>query len=116
MIESGFLAGLDNKHYARYYEWGRKYLFLKYAYRVAWGLSAVAWMFQLRYHDLRYLQGAMLLVALCLTLWWGLLKCPKCGERFYTGSSKGKCDNCSLSLVELSAIGKGTTSSRAVKS
>jgi hypothetical protein len=114
MIDSNSLAGIHNKQHARYYEWWRKYLLLKYAYRIAWGLSLIPGILQLRYHDLKYLQGSLLLVAFCLTLWWGLLKCPKCGERFYTGSSKGKCHNCGLSLVELSAIGKGTTLSRAV--
>jgi hypothetical protein len=102
MIDSNSLAGIHNKQHARYYEWWRKYLLLKYAYRIAWGLSLIPGILQLRYHDLKYLQGSLLLVAFCLTL------------RFYTGSSKGKCHNCGLSLVELSAIGKGTTLSRAV--
>jgi hypothetical protein len=106
VIESGFLAGIDNKQRTRYCRWWRKYLLLKYACRVAWGLLLIAQILQLRYHDLTYLLGMLYLVALGLVLSFGLLDCPRCGERFYTVSSRNECRNCGLRLTELSAIGK----------
>jgi hypothetical protein len=106
VIESGFHAGLDDRLRTRYYKWWRKYLILKYAYRIAFGLPLVDWILQLRYHDLKYLQGPLWLAACGLVLSFGLLDCPRCGERFYTASSRNECRNCGLRLTELSSIGE----------
>jgi hypothetical protein len=106
VTESGFPVGLENEGRTHYYKWWRKYLILKYAWRVAMGLAAADWILQLRYHDLRYLQGPLWLAAFGLVLSFGLLDCPKCRERFYTVSSKNECRNCGLRLTELSAIGE----------
>jgi hypothetical protein len=106
VTEGGFPAGLHNELRTRYNRWWRKYLILEYAYQIAFGLPLVDWILQLRYHDLRYLQGPLWLVAFGLALSFGLLDCPRCRERFYTASSRNECRNCGLRLTELSAPGK----------
>jgi hypothetical protein len=109
-MESGFLAGLDEEQRVPYYKWWRKYRILKYTSRVAFGISFILWIRQLRYPGLRHLQGPLLLAAFVLAVWWGLLDCPRCGEQFSSGKIRSyfgdECQSCGLSYLQLSAIGK----------
>jgi hypothetical protein len=111
-VESGLVASLDDEQRVRYYVWWRKYLVLKYASRIAFLILLLFSILQFRFHTSaqQYLYAPLLLSAFFLTMWWGLLDCPRCGEQFSSGKLKNylgdECQYCGLSYLQLSAVGK----------
>jgi hypothetical protein len=110
VFESGFLASLDDEQRVRYYKWWRKYLFLKRANQGAFVVLLAVWILRLRYDNLKYLQAPLFLAAVAFGMWWSFLDCPRCGEQFTSGKLRAyfgeECQNCGLSYLQLSAIGK----------
>lgn len=112
----GFIASLESEQRLRYYYWWKKYIILKRVAWFAWPLMLSLWLLQLAHRPFSAIASLatrpLFFVAIVASLWWSLLECPRCGERFrawYTGDLDyfgDDCQNCGLTSSELSSIGK----------
>jgi hypothetical protein len=111
---SGFLVNLDHEQRARYYEWWRKYLFLK---RLSWiaGAFLLACVLTARWLSpvqdfARVLAKFIVLAFIALGIWPSFLDCPRCGQTFRGWDTEkyfgDECQNCGLTGRELSSIAK----------
>ena len=109
----GFIANLDHEQRVRYYVWWRKYLVLKYVSRAALVVCFACLLAPLADKSLAAVATATkpaFYVAIASGIWWGLLECPRCGQRYRWGGEADyfgdDCQNCGLTSSELSAIPK----------
>jgi hypothetical protein len=93
--------------------WWRKYLFLKRATQILFGISFLCTLLLLgrNPHSIpARAVSALVLVSFGSALWWNFLDCPRCGENFRSWSNRwalgDECQNCGLTYRELSSIAK----------
>ena len=113
MRHSG-LGALRPEDRARYYSWWKKYVLLRRATGIAFVLFVASQL--LRLADKPLAAFAPLALAPCLVvvvisgIWWAVLECPRCGERFrawYGGEADyfgDECQSCGLTGAQLSSI------------
>jgi hypothetical protein len=116
-VRIGFVANLDHGERVRYYEWWKKYIFIR---RLSWlcvGVAVLCLADMTLKMPLQPVASAFLkadfLAAIVLAIWTSFLECPRCGESFRGWGRQNyfsdECQNCGLTMGELSAIGKPQT-------
>jgi len=106
---------LSEQERQRYRRWWKKYAMLKRAAQVGLLVCVLCGMFSFSGHDPNHLAGLIFYPAFWVTVicgvWWTLLECPRCGEKFsgWWGSEHddwgtSECQQCGLSCDDLSAL------------